>query len=83
MVAASVDAALKQAVGVTEVEGGLWLFEQTASPNKCGHSSTAAVTEVVGGRGENGGGGGKKKRWSTVSARPLTFLTLPFQHRRV
>lgn len=44
------DAALKQAAGGREVACGL--FEQTASPNKCGQGSTAAVTEVVGGREE-------------------------------
>lgn len=57
------DAALEQAAGrgLREV-GGLWLFEQTASPNKCGQGSAAAVTEVVGGiekkKGEEEGGEG-------------------------
>lgn len=51
------EAALNEAVGVREAGrcarvcvcggGACGLFVQTASPNKCGQGSTAAVTEVV------------------------------------
>lgn len=55
---------------------GLWLFEQTASPNKCGQVSTV-VTEVAGG-GEENGEGGKRERGGLQSLKPLTLCRNPY-----
>lgn len=52
MVAASVDAALKQGGGgVGGVGGDRGYLSKQSSSNKCGQGCTAAVTEVVGGGG--------------------------------